>query len=132
MKLGNIIFQTLILSAWSLFLKIEWSVRNAAGNPILNHIITPTRIIRIIIHIHIITLTTIPIAVIGGNRNNDGETWLTALNYSLLSWAIVCNILEMAEMETPNNRVTFAKDIPNSFTNRSPISEEAGRFEQLA
>ena len=52
-----------------------------------------------------------------------GGTLLTELNYSLLSWAILCKILEMAAVETPNSRATCANDIPNSFTNRSPISE---------
>jgi hypothetical protein len=52
-----------------------------------------------------------------------GGTSLIDLNSSLLSWAILCKILEMAEVEIPNNRTASAKDIPNSFTNRSAISE---------
>jgi hypothetical protein len=48
---------------------------------------------------------------------------LTELNYSLLSCAILCKILEMTDVETPNNRATSAKDIPNPFINRSSISE---------
>jgi hypothetical protein len=56
---------------------------------------------------------------------------LTELNYSLLSWAILCNILEMADVETLNNRATSGNDIPNSFINRSATSEEAYGFEQL-
>jgi len=51
------------------------------------------------------------------------RTLLAELNYLLLSWAILCKILEMADVGTPNNRATPAKDIPNSFTNRSAISE---------
>ena len=39
----------------------------------------------------------------------------TELNYSLLSWAVPCKILEMAGVETPSNRATSANDIPNSF-----------------
>jgi hypothetical protein len=57
---------------------------------------------------------------------------LTELNYSLLSSAILCKILEMSDVETPNNRATSANDIPNSFTNRSAVSEEVGGFEQLS
>ncbi len=38
------------------------------------------------------------------------------VNYSLLPWLLLCNILEMADVETPNNRATSANDIPNSFT----------------
>jgi hypothetical protein len=34
---------------------------------------------------------------------------LITLNYSLLSWVILCNILEMADMETPINRATPTK-----------------------
>jgi hypothetical protein len=49
-------------------------------------------------------------------------TLLIKLNYSLLFWAILCNVLEMADVETPNNRATPANDIPNSFTNRPVIS----------
>ena len=69
LKPGNTIFQIQILFACSLFLKIEWSGRNAVGNP--PPIITPIRIpiiipILIIIRTHTI-LTTIPIAAIGGN-----------------------------------------------------------------
>ena len=41
---------------------------------------------------------------------------LTELNYSMLSWAILCNILEMADVETPNNRATSANDIPDFLT----------------
>ena len=48
---------------------------------------------------------------------------LTELNYSLLSIIILCNILEMADVETPNNRATPARPISNSFTNRSAVSE---------
>ena len=51
------------------------------------------------------------------------RTLLTELNYSLLFWVILYKILEMADVGTPNNRATPAKDIPNSFTNRSAISE---------
>jgi hypothetical protein len=36
----------------------------------------------------------------------------------------------MADAETPPHRATLAKDIPNSFSNRSAISEEVGGFEQ--
>jgi len=35
---------------------------------------------------------------------------LTELNDSVDSWAVLCNILEMADVETPNNRATSAKD----------------------
>jgi hypothetical protein len=48
---------------------------------------------------------------------------LTELNYSMPPWAIPFRIFEMADVGTPNNRATSAKDIPNSFTNRSAISE---------
>jgi hypothetical protein len=48
---------------------------------------------------------------------------LTELNYLLFSWATLCKILEMADVETPNNRAASAKDIPDSLTNRSAISE---------
>jgi hypothetical protein len=42
----------------------------------------------------------------------------TELKY-FLPWLLLCKILEMADVETPNNRATSANDIPNSFTNRS-------------
>jgi hypothetical protein len=48
---------------------------------------------------------------------------LPGLNYLLLSWAILCKILEMADVETSSNRATPAKNIRNSFTNRSAIFE---------
>ena len=48
---------------------------------------------------------------------------LTELNYSIFFWVVLCNILEMADVETPNDRATPAKDIPNSLINRSAISE---------
>ena len=38
----------------------------------------------------------------------------------------------MADVETPNKSAASVKRIPNSFTNRSPISEEAYGFEQLS
>ena len=53
---------------------------------------------------------------------------LTELNYSLLSCAILCRILEMADVETPNSRATSANDIPDSFTNRSAVSERTRGF----
>jgi hypothetical protein len=53
---------------------------------------------------------------------------LTELNYLLRSWAILCKILEMADVETPNNRATSANDIPNSLTNRSAVSERTRGF----
>jgi hypothetical protein len=56
---------------------------------------------------------------------------VTGLNYSLLPWFLLCNILEMADVETLNNRATSGNDIPNSFINRSATSEEAYGFEQL-
>jgi len=46
----------------------------------------------------------------------------TELNYSMLSWAILCNILQLADVQAPNNRAASAKDIPHSLTNRSAIS----------
>ena len=70
----------------------------------------------ITIRIHTTTLTAIPTAVIGGNTNNDGETLLIELNYPLLPWLLPCKILEMADVEMPNNRATSVKDIPYSFT----------------
>jgi len=51
------------------------------------------------------------------------RTLLTELNDLLLSWAVLRKILKMADVETPNNRATSAKDFPNSFINRSGISE---------
>jgi hypothetical protein len=48
---------------------------------------------------------------------------VTEVNYSLLSWAILFRILEMADVETPNNLATPAKGIANSFINCSAISE---------
>jgi hypothetical protein len=47
---------------------------------------------------------------------------LTELSYSLLSWAILCNILEMADVVPPNNRATSANDIPNSLINPFAVS----------
>ena len=44
---------------------------------------------------------------------------MTELNYTLLSSAILCKILESADVETPNNRATAANDFSNSFINRS-------------
>ena len=57
-------------------------------------------------------------------KSNDGGmgTLLTELNYSLLSWAVLCKILEMADVETLNNRATSGNDIPNSFINRLATS----------
>jgi hypothetical protein len=52
-----------------------------------------------------------------------GGALLAELNYSLFFWVILCNILEMADVETPNNHATSANDIPNFFINRSAISE---------
>jgi hypothetical protein len=51
-----------------------------------------------------------------------GVLW-TELNYLLLSCAILCEILEIADVETPNNRASSANDIPDSLTNRSAVSE---------
>jgi hypothetical protein len=47
-------------------------------------------------------------------NRKKGTLWIE-LNYSLLSSAIHCNILEMADVETPNNRATPANDISDSF-----------------
>jgi hypothetical protein len=47
---------------------------------------------------------------------------LTELNYSLPSCAILCKILEMADVETPNNRATSGKEIPSSSTTIAPLS----------
>ena len=52
-----------------------------------------------------------------------GGTLVTGLNYSLLPWFLLCKILEMADVETLNNRATPAKNIPNSLINRSAVSE---------
>ena len=60
-----------------------------------------------------------------------GGTLVTGLNYSLLPWFLLCKILGMADVETPNNRATFGNDIPNSFINRLATSEEAYGCEQL-
>ncbi len=43
-------------------------------------------------------------------RNN-----LTELNYFLLSRFLVCHILEMTNVETPDNRAAPVDDVPNSF-----------------
>jgi hypothetical protein len=53
---------------------------------------------------------------------------LTELNYSLLPWLLLCNILEMADMDTPNNRATSANDILISFIVRSIIYERTRRI----
>ena len=50
-------------------------------------------------------------------------TLSTGFNQSLLHWLLLCSILEMADAETPNNYATPANDIPNSFINRSAVSE---------
>jgi hypothetical protein len=52
-----------------------------------------------------------------------GGALLTELNYSLLSWVILFNILEMADVETADNFATSVKGILNSFANRSAIPE---------
>jgi len=75
LKPGNITSQPPILFAWSLFLKTESSVRNAASNRA--HIITRTRMIPIIIpipiilRIHTTTRTDTPTAVTGGKINQS-------------------------------------------------------------
>jgi hypothetical protein len=48
---------------------------------------------------------------------------LAKLNYAIFFWVVLCNILEMADVETPNNPATSANDTPNSFANRSAIFE---------
>lgn len=57
---------------------------------------------------------------------------LAELNYSMPFWAFLFKILEMADVETPNNRGAPANEILNSLINRSAISEEVGGFEQLS
>jgi hypothetical protein len=46
---------------------------------------------------------------------------MTKLNYFMVLWFVLWSILEMADLETPNNRATSATGIPNSFTNRSAL-----------
>ena len=58
------------------------------------------------------------------------RTLLTELNYPLLPWLLLCNILEVGDVKSPNHCDTSAKDISNSFINHSAISEEVGGFEQ--
>jgi hypothetical protein len=48
---------------------------------------------------------------------------LTGLNYSLLSYAILSKILEIADVETSNNLAASAKATLNSFTSRSAMPE---------
>jgi len=48
---------------------------------------------------------------------------LAELNYSMPFWAFLFKILEMADVETPNNRGAPANEILNSLINRSAISE---------
>lgn len=47
------------------------------------------------------------------------------LNYSLLYCAILCKILEIADVETPDNRANFVNAIRNPFINRSAAFERA-------
>jgi hypothetical protein len=47
---------------------------------------------------------------------------LNELNYSLLSWAILCKILEMVDVKTPNNRRASAIDISISVLIIGPLS----------
>jgi hypothetical protein len=52
------------------------------------------------------------------------RTLLTELNYPLPSCAVLCKILEMADVVVPNNRATPAKGIAHSFINQSTISDQ--------
>ncbi len=45
---------------------------------------------------------------------------------------VLCNILEMADVETPNNRATSTRDLPDSFTDRSAMSERGRRWAKAA
>jgi hypothetical protein len=65
MKLGNIIFLTPIRSVGSLFLKIEWFLRNAVAHHELN---ITTRTHTTLIHTHITISTTTPVTVIGDSK----------------------------------------------------------------
>ena len=65
---------------------------------------------------------SVKVGIPGGDGQGDG-TLLTELNYSLLSWVILFNILEMADVETADNFATSVKGILNSFANRSAIPE---------
>jgi hypothetical protein len=53
-----------------------------------------------------------------GPALGEGALW-TDLNYSLLSWAILYKISEMADAETPDNRAGSVNDIPDSLVNQS-------------
>ena len=57
-------------------------------------------------------------------ESGDAVDWV--VNYSLFSWAILCKILEIADVAKPNTRASCANDFSKFFINRSAISVGLG------